>query len=213
MPSMTPGRHSANDGSFGRSVASAGGRGLVLIVVAVLIGALLLRETDSPTIETTQVAEGSPDSTQPGGDPGSTVAGDPGTTGSTLALDPTQTTQPGAQGTVPVDARALNQVRVLVLNGKSGIAGVAKDVTGVLNGFGYTQTLEPGNGPQHQQTAVYNAPGFELDCQRLAQALATARNEQLVTANLSEAITAEVPSALNADCVVVVGKPPVTSST
>ncbi len=187
----------------------------MLIVVAVLIGALLLNETKGSTSETSSVGVETPEATQPGATD-STQPGDPGTTGSTVAGDPTLetgATQPGTQGTVQVDARALNQVRVLVLNGKSGIGGVAKEVTELVKGFGYTQTLEPGNGPPHTQTTVYSAPGFELDCQRLAQALATARDESLLTAALNETLTADAPAALDADCIVVVGKPAITSST
>ncbi len=183
----------------------------MLIVVAVLIGALLLRETDSP-IETSPIAEGTPETTAVGTPDESSPTGDSGTTESTLPVDPTQTTLLGTQSTVQVDARALNDVRVLVLNGKSGIAGVAALVTEVVKDFGY-QTLEPGNGPPHTQTTVYSAPGYELDCQRLAQALATARDESLLTAALNETLTAEAPAALNADCVVVVGKPATTTST
>ena len=217
MPSNSPGRHSANDGSFGRSVASAGGRGLALIVIAVLLGAFLLNETKDPaTISAVSPDPGDTTDTTPSDLNGSTdtTPADTSGTGSTIAGDPTQTTQLGTNGTVQVEATPINEIRVLVLNGQSGIGGVAAEVTELLNTtLGYTQTLEPANGPAHTQTTVYFAPNFEGDCQRLAQAVSTARDERLFTSPVTEVLTAEAPTAVNADCVVVIGKPQASTDT
>ena len=101
---------------------------------------------------------------------------------------------------------------MLVLNGKSGISGVAGTVTETVKAAGYT-TLDPTNGPAHAQTTVYAAASFEGDCQRLAQFVATSRNERVLTSAITAAITQEVPTASNADCVVVIGKPQAATTT
>ncbi len=47
MP-LKPGRHAAEDGSFGRSAGMAAGRAAAVLVVAVVIGILLLNKVDDP---------------------------------------------------------------------------------------------------------------------------------------------------------------------
>jgi LytR cell envelope-related transcriptional attenuator len=199
-------------------MASAGGRGIALIVVAVLIGAFLLNQTE----DTTTISAVSPPS--PPAAAGDTTTGSTTTDGSvtdgstgdsvtdgSVTGDSSQETQASTSGTVAAEARPFNQVRVLVLNGKSGIGGVAREMTDTIGLQGYTM-LEAGDGPEHQQTTVYAAATFEGDCQRLAQFVATTRSESVFTAPMNETITAEAPTAVNADCVVVIGKPQTTTS-
>ena len=55
---MNAGRHAAGDGSFARSASGAMTRGIVLIVVALIIGLVLMRTAiDGDTIEASSVAE------------------------------------------------------------------------------------------------------------------------------------------------------------
>jgi hypothetical protein len=211
MSSMQSRRPS--DGTFSRSVAAAGGRGIALIVAAVLVGALLLHETKDDGGAADVVAGGATQTTTP-------AAAD---TGTTTPAAITETTAAGAtNGAVAPPAppvapgattRELTAVRVLVVNGKSGIAGVAGDMAEKIKAAGYTNVLEPANGPAHSQSTVYFAPDFDADCVRLGSFVAQQRQEQLASAPITETLKTEVPSAADADCVVVIGKPATTTPT
>ena len=48
---MRRGQHAADDGSFGRSAGGAMARGVALIIAAVLLGIVLLKATDSSSVE------------------------------------------------------------------------------------------------------------------------------------------------------------------
>jgi hypothetical protein len=205
MSSMQSRRPS--DGTFSKSVAAAGGRGIALIVLAVLVGALLLHETKDDDGGTAGViAGGATETTVPavtdttvppaGTDTTATPAA---TNGAVAPQAPTVT--PGAP------TRELSQVRVLVVNGKSGIAGVARDMADKITAAGYTSVLEPANGPAHSQSTVYFAPDFDTDCVRLATFVAQQRQEQLASAPITDTLKTEVPTAADADCVVVIGQP------
>jgi hypothetical protein len=199
MPTRRP-----SDGTFSRSVAAAGGRGILLIVLAVLTGVFLLHETKgggSPSAVTTNGPAATGAATQ-ATQPGATAATTPAAAGATTPV------APPAPPTNPAAAtRPLGEVRVLVVNGKSGIAGVAKTMSDQITAAGYTNVLTPANGPAHTQSTVYYAPDFEADCTRLAAFVAQQRQEQLASTPITDTLKQEVPDAANADCVVVIGKP------
>jgi hypothetical protein len=199
MPSRRP-----SDGTFSRSVAAAGGRGIALIVAAVLVGALLLHETkDSGGSGTgSVVASGTPTSAVATATTAAAVTPTSAAAGANPAVaPPAPPAGPGAA------TRPLSEVRVLVVNGKSGIRGVAKDMADKITAAGYTSVLTPTDGPAHSQSTIYFAEGFDTDCDRLGAFVAQQRQEQLARTPITETLKAEVPDAANADCVVVIGKP------
>jgi hypothetical protein len=207
--SSTPSRR-PSDGTFSRSVAAAGGRGILLIVLAVLIGALLLHETDDDGgAGTTEVTTG----TETSATTGETTATQAGTE-TTAAAATGETTQvaPPASAPVGTDVRPLTEVRVLVVNGRSGIAGVAGATSEQIAAAGYTNVLTPADGPAHTKSTVYFAPTFDADCQRLAAFVAQQRQEQLALAPITDTLKQEVADAANADCVVVIAPPATTES-
>ncbi len=145
---MSPGRHAANDGSFGRSAGGAMARGVALILVAVVLGIVLLQATEGPgPFEATTPAE-------------SGLAGGVSTTASTAAGQ-----EPSATSTTlaPVDP---STITVLVANG-GGIAGLAGEISKQVAAQGY-QTAEPTNTSRVDASVVYYTPGFEAAAEALA---------------------------------------------
>jgi hypothetical protein len=203
MSSMQSRRPS--DGTFSRSVAAAGGRGIALIVAAILVGALLLHETKDDSPASTPVVAG--------GATGTTVAAVTGTTagsagsGTTVAGAPTETAVTAPIAPPGAVTRPLSEVRVLVVNGKSGLRGVAGEMSDKITAAGYTSVLTPTDGPAHSQSTIYFAAGFDTDCDRLGAFVAQQRQEQLARTEITPTLVQEVPDAANADCVVVIGKP------
>jgi hypothetical protein len=208
--SSTPSRR-PSDGTFSRSVAAAGGRGILLIVLAVLIGALLLHETDDDGGSgATQVTTGTETSVTTG-ETSATQAGTD-TTAAAATGETTQVAPPAPSNPVGTEARPLTEVRVLVVNGRSGIAGVAGATSEQISAAGYTNVLTPADGPAHTKSTVYFAPTFDADCQRLAAFVAQQRQEQLALAPITDTLKQEVADAANADCVVVIAPPATTES-
>lgn len=158
---MSRGQHAADDSSFGRSAGGAMARGVVLIIVAVLIGVVLLNATDEPFTT-------ADDRTDEGG----TAVGDDdeATIGDSLPEggEPTDTTP----STAVAAARPAAEVTVLVANG-SGVGGIAGTFTERLATAGYL-TAEPTNvagGGTVPASAVYFTEGFEAEAQALAATL------------------------------------------
>lgn len=128
-------------------------RGAALVVVAVLLGLVLLRNG----LDTSEVVTSSPDrtATDEGGD-----EGDGGTDEGTDEGTDTPTT-------VPVRPPA--EVSVIVLNGTS-VAGVAGSYSEALGTAGY-QMLDPGNATTKTGvTLVYFTEGFEAEAAAVAVA-------------------------------------------
>jgi hypothetical protein len=139
---------------FGRSAGGAMGRGLALIVVAVVIGVLLLRATDGS--EPFQHAGGTEDDGGTGGTGTTTPEGGGQTTGTTAP--------PAAQPRDP------SQVTVLVANG-SGVRGAAQRVSDSLKAANYV-TATPINAPGTvDKSTVYFVAGYEAEARALAQRL------------------------------------------
>lgn len=140
---MTPGRHAADDGSFGRSAGGAMLRGVALIAVAVVLGIILLQATDGPEAFDvgTDASEAPTTSTAPGQ---ATT-----TTATTLpAIDP-------------------STITVLVANGSGGVAGLAGTLTEQIQGEGF-QTVPPTDAPKVDASVVYYTTGFEDAAETLA---------------------------------------------
>lgn len=149
---MRRGQHAADDGSFGRSAGGAMARGIALIVVAVLIGVVLLKATDSPEAFTSSTVDQSSDD----GDGTTVTTADPGDTATTTA--------PAAVARNPAE------VTVLVANG-AGIQGLATRIADQLKAANYV-TADPGNTKAPaDESAVFYIPGYEADAAAIAQLL------------------------------------------
>ena len=146
---MSRGQHAADDGSFGRSAGGAMARGILLIVVAILLGVVLLNATDDPEPFTARSGSEEPDR-------GATPTTDPATT------DTTDTT-------LPPSPRDPSEVTVLVVNG-SGVRGVAGRITETLKGSAYV-TVDPGNIEAVEASVVYFVEGYEADARAVATLL------------------------------------------
>lgn len=156
---MTQDDPSSDGGSFVRSAGSAMLRGVMLIVVAVVLGIVLLQGTDGPdpftaaTEDTTTTADTTDD-------------GDDGDTPPTVAdngVDDMTTTTEVAPPTVDPST-----ITVLVANGSGGVAGLAAAVTEVVTEAGY-ETAPPTNSKAVESSVVYYAPGFQEAAAAVAQ--------------------------------------------
>jgi hypothetical protein len=126
-------------------------KGAVLVVVALVIGVLLLRDDDTST---TQVAVGSDRSGQ--ATPGTDVDDD--------VDDPDATTT-----TTTEAPRPPSEVKVLVGNG-SGVNGAAGGATDALEALGYV-TGTPANAERVPATVIYFTDGYEGEAAALAEAM------------------------------------------
>jgi hypothetical protein len=158
-------------------------RGAALVVVAVLLGLVLLRNG----IDTSEVVTPTRDASEEGTDEG-TDGGDEGTDEGTDEGEETPTT---------AAVRPPAEVSVIVLNGTS-IAGTAGKYSDAIASAGY-QMIEPGNATsQTPTTLVFYTEGFEAE----AVAVATAAG---VPATVSPApLTDPPPGEVGAANVVVV---------
>ena len=129
-------------------------RGIVLVVVAVLIGLFLLRNGIDTTVSTSGPtgSDGSGETTDGGT---STDSGTDGGTSSTIGL------------------RLPGQVPTIVLNG-SGVAGAAKKYSTALLNKGYTNLTNPdganATNPADTTSVLYTA-GFEGEAAAVALAI------------------------------------------
>ena len=154
-------------------------RGAVLVVVAVLLGLLLLRNG----LDTSEVVTSSKGD-DPSTDAGSDGSGDPGE---------------GADTTTTVALRSPAEVTVIVLNGTS-VGGAAGKYSTALDSAGY-EMIEPGDAATKiPATQVFFAPGFELEA--AAVALAAGAPATLTPAALPTPPPGEVGAA---NVVVVIG--------
>lgn len=155
-------------------------RGIVLVVVAVLIGLFLLRNG----IDTSVTTSAGPSSTDGGAssDAG-TDSGTDGTTSSTIGLRS------------PVD------VPTIVLNG-SGVSGAAKKYSVALQNKGYNLTNPDGDNATNATdlTQVLYAPGFEQEAAAVAIAVGAP------TTSVAPLGTTTPGTTAGASVIVVVGK-------
>ena len=131
-------------------------RGIVLVVVAVLIGLFLLRNGIDTSVST---------SGPTGSDGSSSTDGDTGTDSGTDAGSSTSSSVVGA--------RAPGQVPAIVLNG-SGVQGAAKKYSTALLNKGYTALTNPDGGNATNTadvTSVFYGAGFEAEAAAVAVAI------------------------------------------
>lgn len=155
-------------------------RGLILVVVAVLIGAILLFkgggvgfQTDSKDVE---IGTGSGET------------------------ETTQSTVPPS--TVPATSVPTSELQVVVLNG-AGKNGYAATAAGFFNLAGYPNVAAATAATQVQTTTVYYAPGFEGDADAIAKLLSVGTVQPLPTGTSLAKSAADVPPTANV--VVVLG--------
>lgn len=167
---MSRGQQATDASSFGRSAGGAMVRGVVLIVVAVLIGVALLNATDEPfTTADDRADEGGTAAVGDDDDEEATIGDslpEGGTSTTTTEVTPTS---------APAAARPAAEVTVLVANG-SGVGGVAATFTERLGTAGYL-TSQPTNvagGGTVVASAVYFTEGFEAEAEALAATLSPA---------------------------------------
>ena len=167
-------------------------RGLVLIIVAVLLGVVVLRATDEPlavaesepvVVPTTvpDDPDGGVEPTEPGEEDGesATEADEEGSTedptedGEGGATEGDEETAAGATSTTSVPgARPPADVSVLVANG-SGVSGAAGELTERVGEAGY-ETAQPANIRNDgtvQGSTVYYAEGYAAEANALAATL------------------------------------------
>lgn len=148
---MSRGQHAADDGSFSKSAGGAMARGIMLIVVAVLLGVVLLNATDDP---------------EPFAQASDEESDDQGTTPTTEATGGEEET---TSTSAPAVARDPSEVTVYVVNG-SGVRGAAGSITERLKGSTYI-TVDPGNIEVVDSSRVYFTPGYEADAAAIASLL------------------------------------------
>jgi hypothetical protein len=157
-------------------------RGIIVVVVAVALGAVLLSQSERVI--------GSPEE--------GSAAPETSTTTTTRVTDLTAssvTTGPTVGGQA---ANAPGEVSVIVLNG-SGQSGVATSNANAVAAAGFS-SLEAKNALPTDTTTVYYAPGFEADAAAVKLVL------RLATAPVQPAPAEPiVPEAAEADVVVVLG--------
>jgi hypothetical protein len=214
-PSPGSGRHSSSDGSFGRSVASAGARGAILVGVAVVIGIVLLLTSDdddqafiNDDHQLVEAGEAAASGVAPG-----TSSTD--TTGSTLPGETTTTLTPetdasGATVTTAPPTVDRSQITVIVYNA-AGINGIAGAQTDELSSLGYA-TADPDTADTElAETRLYAQPGFEASCENVKVDLQTinAGGVDLAALAVQTVDPATMPVAGFeglADCIVVIGQ-------
>lgn len=159
-------------GSPQSSFGGAAGRGLALIVFAVVIGLGLLHSTvdrgaatvvAAPDLTTTTVAS-------PGETSDTTTATTDGQTPDTTDGTVSDTTIDTA--IVSTDLVDRNLLKVIVVNAKTGVNGAAGRTTTEIGGIGYT-TVDPANGTgdELEDSIIYFALGSRREANRLANDL------------------------------------------
>ena len=125
-------------------------RGIALIVVAVVVGVVLLRNTDKSTSFT------------------------PKPTGSAATSETTSTTVAAGSSTsttVAAKAHDPSQVTILVANGTGGIKGAAKTIADKLTASNYVLKPSVDTKSPAEGSVVYFAAGYEPDARRVAALL------------------------------------------
>lgn len=187
-----PRRHSANDGSFGRSAGDAATRGAMLIGLAVLIGLLLLwkgfddsgNAVASSGGDGTTVSDGggtdaaSGDGTTTGGETDGTAGGDGDATAGGDGTDENTDAVPTTTAPATVDCSAVggdithapNDVQVIAANG-TGAAGLATSMANQLGALNYVATGKNATNAPVATSRILYRQCHSLDAQAIAQAI------------------------------------------
>jgi hypothetical protein len=152
---VSPGRHAADDGSFGRSAGGAMLRGALLLAVAVILGVALLNRFDTGTDPFAQRLSASGRATT--------------TTTTTAATAPPQTTTTAAAAAARLRAPA--DVKVLPANG-TGVNRFGARVGDELKKSGFN-VLSPVDSTTKgvATSVVYSTAGYEADAADVAAKL------------------------------------------
>jgi len=137
-------RHAATDGSFGRSAGGAALRGAGLLVVAVILGVILLRNG--------------------GGDPYSRAVR------AVASPTPEVTVRPPTATTITVPVRSPGDVKVLPANGTT-TSGAGTTIFTRLKGAGYNVLAASNSNSPATTSNVFFNPGFEREARVVAQLL------------------------------------------
>ena len=137
-------RHAATDGSFGRSAGGAALRGAGLLVVAVILGVILLRNG--------------------GGDPYSRAVR------AVASPTPEVTVRPPTATTITVPVRSPGDVKVLPANGTT-TSGAGTAIFTRLKGAGYNVLAASNSNSPATTSNVFFNPGFEREARVVAQLL------------------------------------------
>tara|TARA_B100000073_G_scaffold167574_1_gene138675 strand:- start:1084 stop:1713 length:630 start_codon:yes stop_codon:yes gene_type:complete len=166
---MSNGRRSRrSESNLGPSNEAAAFRGIILIVVASVLGILLLwKGIDGPNPETNVAGNDSPATTVVESDQDGTENSDDSenSDGSLVTEDTTTTTTTTLFPPTPV-----TEVTVLVANG-SGIAGGAGQITDVLIAQGYV-AKDPANAIPTEYTGIYFRTGMSQEARAVQELLA-----------------------------------------
>ncbi|MEM8905234.1 MAG: LytR C-terminal domain-containing protein [Actinomycetota bacterium] len=170
----------------GRPGSAAAGRGLLLVLVALVIGVLLLGQVDDAGDGEEVAAAGEGDVTETtGGDAAEGDATDGGETtdvtsapsidpetgetlpeGETVVTDPPVTELP-----VSPEVRPAPEVTVVVVNGNTGVNGAAGRLSDQILPFGYAQ-VDPTNATdavgQVATSLIHYEAGFAAEANKLA---------------------------------------------
>ncbi len=181
---MNGGRHAADDGSFARSAGGAATRGIVLILIAVVLGFILLRSGGGSTESVSAGATIAPTSAT-GSEPAAVSSTTEGT-GSSEVTEPTETsaaestTSTTAEGTTETTAggegstfqtRDPNEVKVQVAN-TTKTAGAASRISDQLKAKGYNVlTATNYTAGALARTKIHHRQGYFLEAREVATAL------------------------------------------
>lgn len=164
MTTSTKPRTTAGAASFGQPSGFAAGKGLALIVLALVIGVLLLTQGLGDGDNTQNVATA--DTTVPTTE--ATVA-DTTTDNGAAAVITTVPTTAAPTTVAPVPSRTAAETGVIVANGNGG-KGVAGAASQVLIRLGYN-ALRPVDTVRRPATIVYFVPTWDAEAKGVAQSL------------------------------------------
>lgn len=152
-----PHGHSPGGGSAGRAI--------LLVAVAIALGAFLLARGFDGADDPTAAAGNGAGRTETGTDPDDGENGnDPETVVSTTTTTTTTTTQP------PIVTRPPGEVKVAVANG-TGDRGRAGRTAGTLNASGYVTAAKNTEQDRVGESVIYYRPGYGDDAKAVASAL------------------------------------------
>jgi hypothetical protein len=178
-------------------------KGGILVFVALVLGTVLLLQGTGTDVEIASPDSGEDGTDDGEGTPGTTEPSDDGPDGTTATT--------GATTTTASEARAPEEVTVLVANG-SGIPGAAGLFGDTLEAQGYI-IAEPDNTPTPVSTSsVYYIPGFEAEARALASTAGLDVDAEGVVAEVPEPVPTLDASMGAANLLVILG-PDLASTT
>ncbi|WP_419842276.1 LytR C-terminal domain-containing protein [Candidatus Poriferisodalis sp.] len=162
----------------GESNSGAAVRGLLLVLVAVVVGVLLLRSVDDPdaTAATDTTAPAQPGDTLPAvtqaptptTSPADAAQPDPGTA---VTVASTVTAPPTTAAAAPFQPRPVSEVSVQVANSTT-VRGAAGRLTDRFKTLSYiTNTPTNYAGTPLEKTRIYYQPGSLLEARAIAEVL------------------------------------------